>query len=345
MEKLDFILNNAKRVNNFDLLTQAQDFEMQDKIIWGEIKTVYEKVFWKTNSAEYEEAIVEVVTDNGLIVYVSQRNLSYHMPDPDSLVFLIGKKVPLVVNFHVRIDGTQQNWDEVYYRPNSDYVLLGSIKQAEWILGKDLQVRYRSENSPLRKELRGIVTDIFEPTSSRGNRFISIEFEGATVTIPAKAFSYISLSRVQKLDDIVRAGQEVYFKIFDIEERPVTISMRERHIKMGETDTFWDIVGEALYNKEEPHDAIKRLKESGASSTQAYLLSESVNGYMVELVDAPGISLRMRPGGKGKYRPTHQMVTQHERVAVGLSSLQATYETTSENYDKYNGFVTYIPKR
>ena len=345
MEKTDFILTNARRVNNFDLLTQVDELERQDKVIWGVVKTVYEKGFWKTNHAEYEEAILEIETDEGFVVYVPQRQLSYHMPDVDSLVFMTGERVPLIINVHVLIEGTKQSWDEVYYRPNADYVLLGSVKQAEWNLAKDLEVRWQPKNSPLRKELRGVIQNIFEPRGSYGNRFIKVDFQGVAVVIPAPAFSYIFASRVQKLDDIVRVGQEVYFKLFTIEELPVTEQMRQRHIRMGETDTYWEILGEALYNKEEPHEAIARLKASGASSTQAYLLSESVNGFLVELVDAPGISLHMRTGGKGKYRPSHQMVAKHERIVVSLADLKTTYQTMPEGYDRYDGFVTYLPKR
>lgn len=349
MEKTDFILTNAKRINNFDLLTKVHDLENQNEIIWGEIKTIYDKAFWKTNRAEYEETIVEVVTDEGLTIYIPQRELSYHMPEKDSLVFMTGERVPVVVEVHVRIEGTLQEWDEVYYRPNSDYVLMGSIKSAEWILARNLEERWAPKKSPLRKELRGTVIDIYDPrfqsSRSHSNGFVKVDFDGVPVLIPAPAFSYAAASRVQKLEDQVRIGQEVYFKIFTIEKRPVTNQMRERHLRMGEEDTYWEILGEALYNKEEPHDAITRLINSGASSTQAYLISEKVSGYQVELVDAPGILLHMRPGGKGKYRPTKQMVAKHERIVVGLSDLKTTYKKMPEGYERYDGYVNYIPKR
>ncbi|USI65312.1 hypothetical protein QR692_09985 [Lactococcus petauri] len=345
MEIPDFILDNAKRVSNFDSLMQARDSERDSQILWGTVKTVYEQVAWKTSNANYQEAMVEVETDEGLIIYVPQRQMSYHMSEPRALVFMTDEKVPLVVHRHVRIEGTMQDWEEVNYRPNSEYVILGSIKQAEWQLGKEFEVRFHRENSPLKKELKGKVVDIYEPWGARGHRFITVDYEGVSITIPAEAYSYVHLSRVQKLEDTVRLGQEIYFKIFDLEERPVTAQMRERHIKMGDNDTYWSIVGEALYNKESPHEAIARLKQSGASSTLAYLLKETVDGYFVELVDAPGISLRMKSGGHGKYKPTHQMVERHERVAVGLSDLRETYTTTEDGFERYDGFVRYVPKR
>jgi len=345
MEQSNFILTNAKRMNNFDVLMQARDYETQNKVIWGTVKTVYDQVFWQTTNADYCEAMVEVETEEGMVIYVPQRNLSYHMPELHSLVFMTDEKVPLTITDHVRIEGTMQSWDEVNYRPNSDYVLLGSIKQGEWRLGKRFETRYRAENSPLKKELKGILAEIYEPRGAQGHRFLKVDFEGVVIIIPAEAFSYVHLSRVQKLEDTLCIGQEVYFKVFDLEERPVTPQMRERHGKMGDNDTYWHIVGEALYNKEKPHDAIARLKQSGASSTQAYLLAETMDGYYVELVDAPGISLRMRAGGRGRYRPTHQMVARHERVAVGLASLSDTYTTTEDGHDRYGGFVRYISRR
>jgi hypothetical protein len=338
----DYILSEAKRVNNFDLLMKARDSEKQGQVIWGTVRTVVNKALWKPREVGYEEAIIEVETNEGFTVYINQRNLSYHMPALDRLIFMVGEEVPIIVSDHVRIDGTRKSGDDVNYKPNADYVLLGSIKQAEWSLSKEFELLYHRENSPLKKEMRGIVLEIIEPHGIRGQRLVRVGYNGIPINIPAAAFSYVSQSQVQRLEDIVKVGQEVYFKVFAIEEQPVTAQMRERHGVMGENETYWSIVGEALYNKEEPHAAISRLKRSGAIATQAYLVSETMDGYFVELVDAPGIILRMNAR---RFQPTHEMVENHQIVVVRLDTLIDSYVTTEDGRDLYQGYVTYFHKR
>ena len=342
----DWLMDFAKRESQPDILSKVAEHQAVGDWVMGTVQSVYEDVTFTMHGREMTQHMLEVLTDDGITCYVRQGQAGFWQPDDRAFVTMIDDRVPVKIYQRLQIENSKR--EDVAHIDYGEYVIIGEISGAEYIIGQEFDREFRNQNSWTHKELRGTVKSIYEPKRNYyvGNgeyvdtRRIFVEYEGMTVVIPLTAFTHKAKSRLQKVHDYVKVGDPVYFYVTGVSRLPVTATMRERNPDMSLDGDyyFYTITGSAIHREITPEEAISRLIKSKASATRAYITNMDISGYFVELLDAPGVTFKMRPSGNGKVKPSPRDVENHAIVAVKLKKLK------DEKDDRgfYKGHVEYI---
>lgn len=344
----DWLQIFAKRESREDILQKVVEHQATEDWLYGTVQSVFEDVTFRLGTRFVTQHMLEILTDDGITCYVRQGQAGFMQPNDSAFVTMIGERVPIKIYQRIPIQGSKKT--DIAHEDYGEFVIIGEINGAEYTIGEAFAKEFSNKNSNVHKELRGVVKSVFVPKRAKrafygssnyvDYRRVVVDYNGLTVVIPATEFTYKAQSRVQKLENLVKRGDIVYFKVTDVTRVPVTSEMRYRNPDMSPDKEYYyyAVVGTAKYRELSPEMAIKRLLASGAKATQAYIANYDVNsGYFVELKDAPGIIFKMVPSGKGKIRPSEMDCKNHALVPVKIKFVD---EKDSKGF--YKGKVEYI---
>lgn len=256
--------------------------------------------------------MLKVRLDTGSAVYVPQNEVGSQFKHLDVLV---GKRVKLaVVNL--------QETDTVDENNNPEYVAIGSIKQAEYLIGKALFDEFESADDTgkedfLKKKRLGTITDVIDTPELQ---MVFFTYQGMALAMYADQFTYRTYA--QPLSDVARIGDSIAFQITNItktryEELDLT---KERHAFdiAPKGDRFF-IRTTCLPFRENPLAKVKRLQKNGGACIARIVRYNPVKGILVEI--APGWWIRGILSDRAPYKPSVYDELAHTPVSVRIRSL------------------------
>lgn len=233
----------------------------------------------------------------GTTVYIKQTQAGFRQPR--DIHKMVGRAFPVkLTEIHVL---TVSNYRLKTQNPEN-YVVEGSIEIAEWLTNYELQQRIEAgqeaaeragESTPriLNTVQEGVVSSIINQGNNAGLMLMTKNFQ--TVFIPANLVSYEYDSPFVRLDQIVSLYDKVAFKLVGADIQTPAPNQRERHI----VHDYIRIVGDMKVLEESPEDRLKAAVDEGRLDGRLFKARfdsfDPVRGHLVELVDFPGIRIKM----------------------------------------------------
>ncbi|WP_298491122.1 hypothetical protein [uncultured Lactobacillus sp.] len=260
-----------KRENN------TRDLD-KDKLLWAVGEEVANFEIRKGQVTPVLKLKLEV---NNAPVYVFANEAGNNYRHLDTL---IDQRVKIAISTLLDAESVDKNGQE-------EYIALGSIRQAEWIIGRNLKNEFDEDPEKFKNEVRnGVVTQVVDAPAndSLSFRFISFTYEGMLMRMLARDFYYQSF--MQPLHDVAYVGMKFEFKITDIleqkfEDMPIVKrdQAENRPVPKGIT---YQVQSSRLSLIDKPDDNVKSLYKRKAEFKAHIVRYHPVSGILVEI--APG---------------------------------------------------------
>ena len=236
----------------------------------------------------------------GTAVYIKQTESGFRQPK--DFFKMVGRIFPCkLTEIHIQ---TIDNYKLTINNP-SNYVVEGSIELAEWLTNyqllqqieksKDNSSRNRDRKNILERTHEGIVSAVINNGSNAGIMVMTKKLQ--TVFIPKHRVSYECDSSFVNLDEVVSVFDRVEFKITGANTQKPSPNQRERHI----IHDYIRIEGDMKVLEEAPQDALIEMidnkKVIGRLFKVRFISFDPQSLHTVELVDFPGIKIKMKDSG------------------------------------------------
>ncbi|MFD1287873.1 MULTISPECIES: hypothetical protein [Lactobacillus] len=261
------------------------------------------------------------IYENNAPIYIPMNHAGTYYRHLDDLV---GQRKKVAIDQFV-----QTNEGEA----DSEYILLGSIQQAEFTVGNPLYNQYIKEPKQVTSKVReGVITRIVEIPEkiidSNGERkvvpprdIVFFDYHGISLSMRGNDFCY--LSRVEPLSKRAFIGQKIKFSI----TRVIKSDYRESQRAKDDVETGLSVPRGIRYIINttrlpfipDPADEI-RNKLNSRTVFKAYIIGvDPVKGILVEV--APGWSIKGDLSGRSPFKPTSLDAAKHTPVTVILTGI------------------------
>lgn len=200
------------------------------------------------------------------------------------------------------------------HRP--EYVALGSIRQAEFVIGGQLYQQHEQDPDKFKDETRQ--GTIYSVIDTPGLQLVFISYKGMGLPMYAQQYDYMSYTR--PLPSIAHIGDKVKFKISRIERvkyedmKKVEEDINQGHLTpKGLRYLIWTT---ALPFKKSPNERVKRLEKTHSAFLAHIVRYNPVTGIWVEI--APGWWIKAYLSSRAPYQPTFKDEVEHTPVIVQI---------------------------
>ena len=255
--------------------------------------------------------------ENGAAVYIPVNEIgsSYRHVN-----LLVGKKRKISISTLATVGENDEEGNPLY-------VAIGSIRQAEFVIGGQLYSEF--ENNPEDVQGRtfyGVITDVIDNPE---HQMIFIDYHGMAIPMYAGDFYYRSYA--VPLHTVAKVGNQVHFKITNIEriKYEEMDSVKEDHDRGRITPRgyLYMIRTTALPFRESPDSKVKRLFDRRATFIAHVSNYDPIKGILVEI--APGWFIKGILPSNAPYQPSKMDQLAHTPVAVRINELD--YKTRRGN--------------
>ena len=239
--------------------------------------------------------------DNGAPIYIPRNEVGAnyrHMPS------LIGKKMKISVT-------------------TFEYVAIGSIRQAEFIIGGVLYSQYKdaeskNDNSFTDEKRIGQVSVVIDTPDLQ---MLFINYQGMQIPMYARQFTYMSYT--QPLSDLVHIGDMIRFKISEIKRIKYEDMQDVKEDKAADRQTpaglMYLIRTTSLPFRESPNDRVRRLEKSHSAFLAHIVRYNPIKGILVQI--APGWWIKGVLPVRTNFKPSINDELAHTPVSVRIESL------------------------
>lgn len=251
--------------------------------------------------------------DNGAPIYIPRNEVGAnyrHMPS------LIGKKMKISVTTFDQTDYVDDN-------NQTEYVAIGSIRQAEFIIGGVLYSQYKEaesndDNSFTDEKRIGQVSVVIDTPDLQ---MLFINYQGMQIPMYAKQFTYMSYT--QPLSDLVHIGDMIRFKISEIKrikyEDMKDVQEDKNSNRQTPSGLMYLIRTTSLPFRENPNDRVKRLEKSHSAFLAHIVRYNPIKGILVQI--APGWWIKGILPTRTNFKPSINDELAHTPVSVRIESL------------------------
>ena len=212
---------------------------------------------------------------------------------------------------------------------DSEYILLGSIQQAEFVIGGNLYSEFLKDPDKVKDEVReGTVTQIIERPAHKDeetgewvpNRStVFIDYNGLTVGMPESYFHYVS--QVTPLSQRTFVGQKVKFSILNItkgdyRDSPAAKQDAEAGMEVPHGIRYYIDITRLPFIPN-PSDEIRRKLDNKTTFKARIVGVDPVKGILVEV--APSWQIKGYLPATSPIQPTGFDAYKHTPVTVRLN--------------------------
>lgn len=249
---------------------------------------------------------------NRVAVYVPQNEIGAQWQHMD---ILVGKEFKLAI---VDFMATDTYDDEGH----PEYVVLGSMKQAEYIVSKELMNEYEKaekekETSFTSKRRHGVITDVIDTPELQ---IIFFNYRGISLAMYENDFVYSTY--LQPLNKIAHIGDHISFQITSIEKtryEDLDITMAKSTNDNAPKGERYFIRTTSLPYREDPIKRVERLQKSGGTCIAHIWKYNPIVGILVEI--APGWHIKAILSNHSPYKPSINDEIAHTPVSIRIESL------------------------
>ena len=208
---------------------------------------------------------------------------------------------------------------------NNKYIAEGSIRQAEYVIGKKLFDTFNKDPEKFKSEERlGTITQVID-TNTFGCVFF--EYEGMQLGMLARNYYYQTWTT--PLSQVAQIGYKIPFKIEDIQ---VTTYEEQEGVKRDIANhlpvpkgTMYQIMTTRLPFLPSPDTIVSNLLKKNAEFKANIVRCHPVKGILVEI--APGWLIKGFLNSRSPFKPSIEDAKQHTAVVVRLMKLDQATKT------------------
>lgn len=322
----------------------AENTETKEERTYPDFMKEAEKVSFADQSevAEYKRAISANLSEDNLVNATGEESTIFQLGD--KLVPMLKMRLPNGAPIYIPVNEAGNNYrhldalvgktlkiavttfDETNTRDeegHAEYVALGSIRQAEFVIGGILFSEYQNDqengDDSFTEETRhGIVSEVIDTPRLQ---MIFIDYRGMSIPMYARQFTYMTY--MQPLSDLVHIGDNIRFKISQITKvkyedmRSVKEDInRGRQTPKG---LRYLIRTTSLPFRESPDGKVRRLLSSNSTFIAHIVRYDPIKGIYVEI--APGWTIKGVLPTFSNYHPSINDEVAHTPVTVRITSL------------------------
>ena len=329
------IVRGSKAIKLFEYMREGQGQNKGANLV-GVITEAYQDANLVWNNQARIETIYKVMVDNDLPVYVPQHFGSVFQAK--NAQNDIGKRVRVKVITMLQTDKHTEL--ATNYQDTSEYIALGSIKEAEYLYSAELKRGFEAKDEKVIAWQQGVIVGIYRNSqinNSTGKEeersIILVNYNGLSVSISYDRFSYAFRSNVVDIKDIVQIGKTVEFKFRLIKEQPATAAMTRKGVK----GNYFYISGQRRSLEEPSQKKLQSLLDNKVLALGATLISSREFGYVCELDGIYGLKFNVTV--KDGNVPSQADVERHAHISVIINPKDFH---KNENGVIIGGKVTYI---
>ncbi|QDR73715.1 hypothetical protein FOD75_11545 (plasmid) [Limosilactobacillus reuteri] len=309
-------IETAERVP-FDMLDtiasyrRGIDHELTENNLFdsiGEESTVYDMGPGENQQHNYVQMLRLRLT-NGVAVYVPVNEIGAQYRYMDMMV---GRKQKVSISNLYATDTFDEDG-------NPEYIAMGSILEAEFVVGGLMYSEFLSDSDKFKSETRsGTITSVVD-TPTR--QMIFFEYHGISLAMYAQDFYFRSYAR--PLSEVAHVGDRIRFKVKNIERiRYEDMNEVKRDVQAGRLTPKgyrYLIRCSSLMFRESPDDKVHRLQDSGSTFIARVVRYNPVLGILVEI--APGWWIKGRLPVTSNFKPTINDQFANTPVTVRINSI------------------------
>lgn len=314
---LNFV-DNAEKVP-YELQNKIADYKRQvarhkepDNLLDGMIE---ETGNWSYGKRNLLMAKMRLKIGPAIYIPLSEIGAQYRHID-----VLVGKSMKVAVTDFLATDTFDKDG-------HAEYVAIGSIREAEYIIGHQLMQEYQESQEKdghfTTQQRTGIITDVIDTDKLQ---MIFFQYRGMSLGMYENDFTYRTYTI--PLHTIAHIGDTIHFQIRSIRETTYEDLDTVKKQNQNSTNNLpkgkrYFIRTTCLPYRQNPNTKVKRLEKSGGAFIAHITRYDPIKGILVEI--APGWEIKAKLSVDAPYKPSLLDEMAHTPVTVRI--LHVKYET------------------